>query len=166
MSIKCSPWKCLERNLGHAGSHQREVWSLGTVVLPKTDYEGQRKREEKSETAIGGKYEWLRCPAKVCRDVKKSHQDIQLSVIGDWQNRSCRSAVKLCENWKKHVWDLYMSICFRLEATSSVSMVNFIAKPMGVFPVNAFFLFKIYSFGVVCGVSFNFGTITKRTKIY
>lgn len=59
-----------------------------------------------------------------------------------------------------------MSICFRLEATSSVSMVNFIAKPMGVFPVNAFFLFKIYSFGVVCGVSFNFGTITKRTKIY
>lgn len=57
-----------------------------------------------------------------------------------------------------------MSICFRLKATTSVSMVNFIAMLSRFFPVNAFFLFEIHSFGVVCYVFFNFGTITKRTK--
>lgn len=43
-----------------------------------------------------------------------------------------------------------MSICFRLKATTSVSMVNFIAMLSRFFPVNAFFLFEIHSFGVVC----------------
>lgn len=57
-----------------------------------------------------------------------------------------------------------MSICFRLKATTSVSMVNFIAMLSRFFPVNAFFLFEIHSFGVVCYVFFNFSTITKRTK--
>lgn len=57
-----------------------------------------------------------------------------------------------------------MSICVRLKATTSVSMVNFIAMLSRFFPVNAFFLFEIHSFGVVCYVFFNFGTITKRTK--
>lgn len=57
-----------------------------------------------------------------------------------------------------------MSICFRLKATTSVSMVNFIAMLSRFSPVNAFFLFEIHSFGVVCYVFFNFGTITKRTK--